>query len=611
MRVRSAPVSRFSTLVGRLGLTALLALVPATTAAQAPEYRLGTLRVSVSSRLLPGLGTRAMEVVTSETLQALPVRSITEALVWAAGVEVEARSPAQADVSIRGSSFEQVVVLVNGVRMSDPQTGHFDLDLAVPLERVERIEVLRGPASSLFGADAVGGVVNVVTRDGDETEVRGRVEGSSNAGRHASLAAGGTLGGVRFAGGADWARSDGHREGTDFDILRFHGQGSTSVAGGTLALEGGWAQRDFGADGFYAPFPSYEETATKTIAASWTGSAGGLALRPSVWRRDHDDDFVLRRSDPSFYRNLHTSIQTGMDLVARASVGGRALLAVGGEWVRESLESTSLGNRREGRRAVFAEGTALLEGTTLRGGLRLDRYETFGSVVTPSVSASTLLGTRVRARVAAGRAFRAPTWTERYYTDPANQGRPDLDPERSWTLEAGLDVTLRHEVALSATGFTRRTEGLIDWARAAGVDTRWETRNVESADFHGLELALHGILLGPARIDLTGSALRLTSREAEGLESKYALRPTTRRGSMRLNLPLGGSSAGAVQVLHAGRAGEDTHTTVDVRLTRRVAEGELYLDLRNLLDEAYLDVTRMPAPGRSISMGVRFGLGGG
>ncbi|HSG48974.1 MAG TPA: TonB-dependent receptor plug domain-containing protein, partial [Longimicrobiales bacterium] len=125
---------------------------------------LDTLHVAVDSRLASGAG--AVQVLDAEELAALPVRSVEEALRWGLGIDLQRRSAAQADLSIRGSTFEQVLVLVDGVRMSDPQTGHFDLDLTVPLDRVERIEILRGPASAVHGADAVGGVVNVVTKDG-------------------------------------------------------------------------------------------------------------------------------------------------------------------------------------------------------------------------------------------------------------------------------------------------------------------------------------------------------------------------------------------------------------------------------------------------------------
>ena len=128
------------------GFVLISLCLPVQLAGQQRPTEMDTLRVQAVSRTNPNLpaSTRSIQLLTAEEISSLPVRTISEALEWATGVEVLSRSPAQSDLSIRGASFEQVVVLVNGVRMSDPQTGHFDLDLAVPLESVERVEVLRG-----------------------------------------------------------------------------------------------------------------------------------------------------------------------------------------------------------------------------------------------------------------------------------------------------------------------------------------------------------------------------------------------------------------------------------------------------------------------------------
>ena len=152
-----------------LALAVALSSLSVPLSAQLPPLaRLDTLRVEVASRIASGFPARSrvVQVLTEEDLRLLPVRTVAEALRWMTAADLQSRSPAQADLSFRGSTFEQVLVLVDGVRMSDPQTGHFDLDLAVPLDRVARIEVLEGPASALYGADALGGVVNVVTREG-------------------------------------------------------------------------------------------------------------------------------------------------------------------------------------------------------------------------------------------------------------------------------------------------------------------------------------------------------------------------------------------------------------------------------------------------------------
>ena len=147
-----------------------MALVVAGIAAAGLEAQepidVGRIEVTVGSRASDRAArlTRSVEVLGRDRLTTLPVRTVAEALEWALGVDVQSRSPASADLSIRGSGMEEVLVLVDGIPVSDAQTGHFHLDLPIPLDQVERIEVLRGPAAALYGSDAVGGVVNVVTR---------------------------------------------------------------------------------------------------------------------------------------------------------------------------------------------------------------------------------------------------------------------------------------------------------------------------------------------------------------------------------------------------------------------------------------------------------------
>ena len=198
--VQSSPSFRASALVLLLGVSVMLS--PPGLSAQERQERSGerllaldTLKVEVGSRvssMLPA-ATRAVEVIDRERIDMIPARNVAELLRWATSVDFMPRSPAQADLSIRGAGFEQVLVLVDGVRVSDRQTGHFDLNVTVPLDRVERVEILRGPASALYGADAVGGVVNIVTRNsGPQWE--GRMEGGSFG--TGALAVGGGGGGV-------------------------------------------------------------------------------------------------------------------------------------------------------------------------------------------------------------------------------------------------------------------------------------------------------------------------------------------------------------------------------------------------------------------------------
>lgn len=576
---------------------------PAAASGQEVQFHLDTLHVAVASRADGGAPARAVEILTADDLRALPIRTVSEALLWMLGADLDVRSPAQADVSIRGASFEQVVVLVDGVRMSDPQSGHFDLDLAVPLETVRRVEVLRGPGSFLYGADAVGGVINIVTDSGGGTDVVAAGESGSFQTRRAGVSLRSRAGGFRFGAAGDWMKSDGHRPGTDHEIAQGALNLEAPLGRVRMRARAAIGSRDFGADGFYAPFPSWEETTTRTGSVELTLPLSGLALRARLWRRSHDDDFVLKREDPSFYRNVHTSSQTGVEWVARARLTPGLALAGGVEWARESLESTRLGTRREDRQAAFVEVRHDIDRVELQAGLRADHYDRFGTFLAPSLAASWQVAHGLRLRGAVGRGFRAPSWTERYYQDPANKGTEDLGPERAWTVESGIDARAGGGT-VRLTAFIRRATDLIDWVRSDASNV-WEARNVDEADFRGVEIEGRGFRLGPLRLRGALSLLRLESHDAPGLESKYALRPLNRRALLSVSIPLPGRAALTLHALHARREGAGAYERMDARLRLPAGPGTLSLDVRNLLDARYLDIAGMPAAGRGFSLGYR------
>ena len=583
--------------------------------AQERPIPLDTLQIEVGSRLtshLPVL-TRSIQILGREEISSLPVRTVSGLLEWATGVEVISRSPAQSDLSIRGAGFEQVVVLVNGVRMSDPQTGHFDLDLTVPLDQIERVEILRGPASALYGADAMGGVVNVVTRGGG-SPWQGRAEGGSWG--SVRLSGGGSLVGEEgssLQGGGELSRSDGHRQGTDFETMLLHLGLNHALGGGSLSGEVGFSRRDFGARDFYAPFPSFEKTRSYTSSLRWSSSPDGRAsLRAGASFRRHEDEFVLLRDDPEYYRNRHTSSQGGGELLSRVTPWPGLKLALGGELFGDILQSHNLGDRTEGRGAVFGEAVVGQGGPGVVSlGLREDWHEGFGSFFSPSVSASYRVGEVLLLRTALGRSFRAPTFTERYYRDPVNQGQEDLAPERAWSGEVGADVFSGGGLRFSVTVFTRRAEELIDWARelTSGEEEPWETRNVEEATFRGLEAELAAP--GPLGTAWTfgGTLLSVDSKESRGFRSKYALRPLLERFTGRVRKSFGDGLNLAIHAQRSRRAGEDPFHRIDLRTGLRVGSTWLYLDATNLTDQSYPDITGAPAPGRALFVGLELGPG--
>lgn len=612
---RNLELSSISSLV----LVALLLAAARDAAAQERVERLDTVRVTVTSRTA---GTRAASVRSATVIgraeiEARPARSVAELLASTLGVELERRSPAQTDLAMRGSSSSQVLVLVDGVRVGDLQSNHFNLDLAVPLDAIERIEILRGPGSALYGADAAGGVVNIVTVAGggeDAARHAARAWGGGFGTAGASLSAGRTLGafGVRLAG--EHERSDGHRTGTDYETTQATAVVQRRAGEGRLRAQAGIGERDFGAADFYAAYPSFERTSTRTASLRWDAPASGrVGGHVTAAARRHADDFVLDRENPGLYRNRHLTWQSSLEAVARIAASSRTEVAAGAEGSAARLWSARLGDRREDRVALFAEATrGRPGGIVLNAGTRLDWSSVNGVFASPSLGAAVPLGRWTRLRASAGRGLRAPTWTERYYEDPANVGDPELRPEEFWAAEAGVLVVPPGRWSVDVAAFTRRATDLIDWAKPADAAPGevWRTMNVAEATYHGIEAEV-GLrdLLG-ATWSLRGSALDFDAEGAEGHVGKYALRPTTRTAGLTVSAPLWTRAAVTLEGAYGKRSTGEERVQMDARIVQGWRDVRLVLDLRNLTDADWLDAAARPVAGRAAFLGLEWRGGG-
>jgi outer membrane cobalamin receptor len=576
--------------------------------AQERPVTLDTVVVEVNSRAAPALGTatRAVDVVDAAMIRASPARTTVDALQWAFGVDFMPRSPALVDVGIRGSSFEQVLVLVDGVRLRDGQTGHFNLNLAVPLDQVERIEVLRGPASALYGSDAMAGVINVVTRKGAQGTSagfsRGSFESTGAAVSHAQR-----VGPIRTDVAGSYDRSEGHRPGADYEMSL--GRAAIEVPGGPLPtwIELAHARRDFGADGFYGAFPAFESTRTTTGVARSLLPLGRGSLEPLLRFRRNTDDFILYRDDPTRYRNDHATTQLGAEVIGRFAASEWLRFAAGLHAYEDRIRSTALGRHSESTTAasfeIAAGGPASSTGTL---GIRLDRISGGSLSASPGASVAWWPTGRVRLRSSAGRAFRAPTWTERFYEDPVHVGDPGLMPERAWSVEVGADAFPLPGLRLGTAGYVRRATDLIDWARPFGEPSaRWVSRNVEKAEFRGAEAEIELEDLLGIRVRGRGTWLTPSSEAAAGFESKYALRPLAESVSLALERHLGRHRAG-LSAARERRVGEASHLRVDGRAAIAAGPLEVRLDLRNAFHAHYLDISGIPAAGRSVAIGAEW-----
>ena len=388
---------------------------------------------------------RTIQVLSREQLQSMPVRSISEALQSISGVDVQQRGPLgiQADLHVRGGGFDQVLVLLNGVRLSDPQTGHHMMNVPVDWSAIERIEVLKGPGARIYGQNAFACAINIVTSAPAERLFKiGLAAGDfgfSSANLYAALPKGRLR--QQMAASADF--SGGYRPNTDFSILNgFYQAALESRDGkGVWNLLANFNARNFGANGYYGRLEftdQYEEVQTSVMSLGHTRQAGRWTHKPRIsWRRNQDF-YDFQRSNPANSINFHLSqvLTAEMNSTARWDNGQQTGLGANVEYT--ALSSSRLGQRERTTLNLFAEHRLLFNGFDLTPGISFSAFSDFGAFFYPGIDAGYRLSSNWRVYANAGYNYRIPTFTDLYYSDPGNQGNPDLKPERAFSTEFGL-----------------------------------------------------------------------------------------------------------------------------------------------------------------------------
>jgi iron complex outermembrane receptor protein len=513
----------------------------------------------------------------------------------------------QADVSIRGGSFGQTLVLLNGRRMNDAQSGHHNMDLPVPLESVERVEVLSGAGSTMYGSDAVGGVVNLVTAPPKRGEIRVQT-GVGNFGTNQQRASmTGVLGSLSQQLSFSRDFSTGFIENRDYRNLMFGSGTQWKSKLGMTGVDLGYADKPFGAQGFYGRFPSWERT--KTWYAGVRQSLGDRTTAEFSYRR-HTDIFVLRRYRPQDYMNHHISESWQGSLRRREELGKNATLHYGGEGFGDSIDSTNLGVHDRARGAAYANlDLRLLDRVTVSAGVRDEVVKGMPGEISPSFAIGYWASSKVKLRGGASRAFRLPTFTDLYYRDPANLGNPSLRPERAWSYEAGADYRPSPSWRMQATMFHRRDTDGIDFTRPAAGGV-WFAMNVQRLRFTGVESSVSKTWRRSV-FDFSYTGLRADRDPLPGLQSKYAFNYLTHSGLLGWTGQLPGQVSMRTRIGAMERRGGKAYANWDVMASRAVGAVRPYVQFTNITNAYWEDIPGVANPGRAFVVGLEFVYPGG
>jgi vitamin B12 transporter len=592
----------------------LSAVLPPGLSRTSPLHR----EVVVTASRIPSLYSdiaRSVTVIDRAEIESAPVHSLQELLEYTPGVDVRQRGPlgVQADVSLRGGTFEQTLILINGIKVIDPQTGHNQIHLPLTLDDVDRVEILKGPGSRLYGPNAFGGVINIITRKSRPERGRinvslgqcGLIEGE------ASFSA--SLGASTHSLSFSKSLSDGYRENTDFNISNFSYQASLPAPAGELSLLAGYADKRFGANGFYSDlFPNQgEHIKTSIVQAGGLFQVDTFSFSPKVFWRRNQDDFVLDRDRPEWYRNVHTTDSWGLEFQS-SFISKLGKTAVGGEFGREEIASTRLGNRSRTKGGIFFEHQFLSwRKFVLIAGAFAYRYSEWGWRIWPGLELGFQLSPGLKFYGSWSHSFRVPTYTELYYLDPANKGNPGLKPEEAGEFEVGFHLR-RKDLEGDIGLFRRDGQNLIDWVRTGGNEP-WEARNILRLSTTGVEAAVR---LWPLRFLTHCPVYRIqlgysfldSAKEENFFISKYLLDHLRHQFLLDLEEQLSSVIKQNLRVRYEQRRGQPGHILVDIRLSWRGKQFEFFLEAANLFNARYTEVGAIPMPGRWIRVGLKLDL---
>lgn len=451
--------------------------------AQEKEIELDPITITASLTPVSASKTgRNILIIKGDALQKLPVQSIDELLRYVPGVEVQSRGPmgAQGDITIRGGTFQQVLVILDGIRLNDPLTGHFNSYIPISPAEIDRIEILKGASSAIYGTEAVGGVVHIISKTfAAKKQSNGhKINAQLTAGDYGLF---NTQAGVSM-----------HQKNTTASVGLLTNNAKGQALRGTkgyfnlttisasikqqlnentsIAYRFGYDDRDFNAQNFYTTFLS--DTATEAVVSRWHH----LKLQHQKNKHRFSFDAGYKQAD-DVYRfrkgvspNVNNSSLFQSLAIHDYAINDKSSITSGVQFISRKISSNDRGNHEVSNAGAFVLlNQKIGDNLQLNPALRVDWNERGGWEIIPQLNASYRLES-ILFRGSAGRTTRDADFTERfnnYQRNPVPSGQrignPDLTSETSFSYELGADYFVNSSLKIGVTWFERFQQSLIDY----------------------------------------------------------------------------------------------------------------------------------------------------
>tara|TARA_S200000501_G_scaffold237198_1_gene222340 strand:+ start:1114 stop:2919 length:1806 start_codon:yes stop_codon:yes gene_type:complete len=558
---------------------------------------------------------RNLIIVDSVFLNNSSAKNLSEILQQVIGVDIRRRGndDIQSDLFIRGGSFDQTLLLINGIKVEDSQTGHHQMNLSVPIDLIDKIEILKGPGSRIFGMNAFNGAVNIITKKNSDNGNINLSYGSFKTFQGSGSIPINTDKSSHILS-TIYRQSDGYRYNTDYNYLNIFYSGSIKIDDSDLQVLFTNSDRKFGANGFYASPEAkdqYEETNGSLLNFKLTKKTEKISTESSLYWRRHEDTYIYIRDNPSIYKNDHIShklgFQNNISIFSDTGITG-----IGIDLSNTWLSSNNLGERNRFITTIFAEQLINKNKFSFTPGIAFSIYEKpsndlFKSKLFPGIDIGYRLSDKISLNANVGETFRIPTFTDLYYSDPNNEGNENLDPEKAFTSEIGFKLREK-KYGISLSLFRRKSDDLIDYVKA-NSNEKWSPQNIKKIITSGFEF--DGKLL--LKINNNTNTINLgyayiKDDYENNILSKYSLNSYKHRLILNFDFKLTKFISNYLSFRHGVRESQDNNnkSVFDYKISMHKDRWKIILNLNNIFDSKYYETNLVQMPGRNLEVGLNY-----
>ena len=592
----------------------LFLLILSTSAiAQKDTIKLKEVEVTSNRISLPFSKTsRTITILTHDDIANSAATNLADVLQNVAGVDIRRRGidGMQSDLYIRGGNFDQTLLLIDGVKMDDAQTGHHTMNGILSLENIERIEIIKGPAARIYGQNAFTGAINIVTKSVTDNAASVNLNYGSYNNKKGEVSLGHKFNDGDVLASVSYQESDGYRYNTDFK------NGSIFLKSNfkNYSLITSFSERKFGANGFYASpayKDQYEETQTSLVALSSNTTIGNLTIKRRIYWRRNQDLYLFIRDNPSYYRNIHISNKVGAEtnFVFNSSMGKTG---VGLDISRIFLVSNNLGDYRRTAITGFIEHRfeLLNEQLDITPGVAISSYSDFDTKAFPGLDMGYRISEKVKLYGNIGYTYRVPTFTDLYYVGPTTKGNADLEAESALAEELGIKFT-DENFQMDVAFFNRKSDNLIDWTKDNETD-KWEARNFSEVVAKGLETNInYQFKLGKyqQKLNLGYSFIEDVIKDNQVQFTQYSINSIKHQLSSSISTKFCPIFSQHLSYRYVERTNGQNYNVVDAKIGATLNNGiELFLLANNIFNAEYTETNLVPMPKGNVMAGFTYKL---